>query len=89
MANSLVSPLLSTGKVVQTDTAIASYALLDHSVLANHALYDRFYFSTFATDGKIAPDAVFEGFMNEGKRLAVAVLRALSAARPDGGGGEG
>ena len=71
VANSLVSPLLATGKVVQTDTAIASYALLDHSVLANHALYDRFYFSTFATDGKIAPDAVFEGFMKEGKRLAV------------------
>ena len=55
---------MATDKVVQTDSTIASYALLDHSVLANHALYDRFYFSTFATDGKITPDAVFEGFMN-------------------------
>ena len=67
VANSTVSPLMSTDKVVQTDTAIATYALLDHSVLANHALYDRFYFSTFATDGSTTPEAAFESFM-EGDR---------------------
>jgi hypothetical protein len=64
VANSLVSPLMSTDKVVQTDPTIAAYALLDHSVLANHALYDRFYFSTIATDAKTTPDMVFENFMN-------------------------
>ena len=67
VANSTVSPLMNTDKVVQTDPAIASYTLLDHSVLANHALYDRFYFSTFATDGSTTPEAAFEAFM-EGDR---------------------
>ena len=67
VGNSQVSPLMSTGKVSQTDAAVAAYALLDHSVLANHALYDRFYFSTFATSGKVTPEAVFSEFM-EGKR---------------------
>jgi hypothetical protein len=76
VANSLISPLLTTGKVVQTDATIASYALLDHSVLANHALYDRFYFSTFATDGKVTPDTVFEGFLKSGKRLASQAYQA-------------
>ena len=64
VANSLVSPLMSTSQVTETDTAVASYALLDHSVLANHALYDRFYFSTMATDNKVTPDVVFEKFMD-------------------------
>lgn len=67
VANSLVSPLMSTDKVSQLDSSVAGYALLDHSVLANHALYDRFYFSTFATAGKTTPDTVFSEFM-EGKR---------------------
>jgi hypothetical protein len=64
VANSSVSPLMSTDKVVQTDSAVASYALLDHSVLANHALYDRFYFSTFATNRGNSPDTSFEKFMD-------------------------
>lgn len=80
VANSLISPLLATGKVVQTDTNMASYALLDHSVLANHALYDRFYFSTFATDAKITPDTVFQGFMNEGKLLPSQLFEAYLPA---------
>jgi len=68
VANSMVSPLMSTTKVIQTDVKVASYPLLDHSVLANHALYDRFYFSTFATVGTVTPDQVFSDFMN-GKRV--------------------
>lgn len=63
VANSQVSPMMSTDKVVQTDTTVASYALLDHSVLANHALYDNFYFSTFATVNKTTPEAMFDAFM--------------------------
>ena len=76
VANSIVPPLMNTNKVTQTDTTVASYALMDHSVLANHALYDRFYFSTFATDGKNTPDSVFEGFMRNGNRLAAQAFEA-------------
>ena len=64
VGNSLVSALMSTDKVKQTDSQVSANELLDHSVLANHALYDRFYFSTFATRGSEKPDAVFEEFMN-------------------------
>jgi hypothetical protein len=64
VGNSWVSPLMSTNRVNQTDSAIAPYAMLDHSVLANHALYDAFYFSTFATYGGIRPDVVFQNFMD-------------------------
>jgi hypothetical protein len=69
VGNSQVSPIMSTTKVNQTDTALASYALLDHSVLANHALFDRFYFSTFATTGTIKPDSMFENFMDGSRPL--------------------
>ena len=70
VANSLLHPLMSADKVIETNPGIASNTLLDHSVLANHALYDRFYFSTFATRGSTKPDAVFEQFMNGGTPLA-------------------
>ncbi len=69
VANSHASPLISTNKVTQSDPAVASYELLDHSVLANHALYDRFYFSTFATRGNATPAAVFEEFMDGSRPL--------------------
>ncbi|MEI6606160.1 MAG: pilus assembly PilX N-terminal domain-containing protein [Verrucomicrobiota bacterium] len=70
VGNSLVSPLMSTDKVRQTDKDVATNELLDHSLLANHALYDRFYFSTIATRGSETPDAVFEKFMNGTTPLA-------------------
>ena len=70
VGNSQVSPLMSTTKVSQQDTSVADEIMLDHSVLANHALYDRFYFSTFATRGNMTPEAVFEQFMNGGTPLA-------------------
>jgi hypothetical protein len=63
VANSWVHPMMSTDKVRQPDET-GTYDLLDHSVLANHALYDRFYFSTFATNGTLTPDKVFDNFMN-------------------------
>ncbi len=69
VANSIISPLMSTDKVNQIDSAVATYALLDHSVLANHALYDRFYFSTFATVGTVTPDKVFAEFMGGQRTL--------------------
>lgn len=70
VSNSLVSPLMGTDKVVQSDAAIATYALLDHSVLANHALYDGFYFSTFATvNNRTTPESMFEGFMDGSLKL--------------------
>lgn len=69
VSNSWVSPLMSTDKVVQTDASVATYALLDHSVLANHALYDGFYFSTFATVNKSSPETMFDGFMDGSLKL--------------------
>ncbi len=80
VGNSQVSPLMSTTKVNQTDPAMASYALLDHSVLANHALYDRFYFSSFATRGTVLPDSVFEQFMNGTTPLASQVFQSYLPA---------
>ena len=55
VGNSTASPQLSTSKV--SEPGPDGYNLLDHSVLANHALYDGFYFSTFATDGGTPADA--------------------------------
>lgn len=63
VGNSVASPLISTDKVVQADTAIATYQLLDHSFLANHALYDGYYFSTFATANQGTPETNFGKFM--------------------------
>lgn len=70
VSNSLLHPLMSADKVIETNASISTTALLDHSVLANHALYDRFYFSTFATRGATKPDAVFEEFMDGSAPLA-------------------
>ncbi|QTN32612.1 hypothetical protein HZ994_09795 [Akkermansiaceae bacterium] len=70
VGNSLLHPLMSANKVAEANPAIASNTLLDHSVLANHALYDRFYFSTFATRGTTSPDTVFEQFMEGTAPLA-------------------
>jgi len=64
VSNSLLHPLMSADKVIETNSSITSNPMLDHSVLANHALYDRFYFSTFATRDNETPDTVFEQFMN-------------------------
>ncbi len=70
VGNSLLHPLMSATKVTQTNTSVSANPLLDHSVLANHALYDRFYFSSFATRGSETPDAVFEKFVNGTAPLA-------------------
>ena len=71
VSNSLLHPLMSADKVIESNTAISANALLDHSVLANHALYDRFYFSTFATRGTtVTPDAAFNQFMDGSAPLA-------------------
>ena len=70
VSNSLLHPLMSSDKVIETNSSITTTPLLDHSVLANHALYDRFYFSTLATRGKETPDQVFEKFMNGTEPLA-------------------
>jgi hypothetical protein len=72
---------MSTDKVKQTDSQVASNELLDHSVLANHALYDRFYFSTFATRGSETPDTVFEKFM---KGTTPLPSQAFQPYRPGG-----
>ncbi len=81
VANSMVSPLMSTNKVTQTDTTIASYALLDQSVLANHAFYDRFYFSTFATYSNNPPATAFDGFINSTTPL---ISQSFQAYLPEG-----
>jgi hypothetical protein len=81
VANSRLHPLMSPDKVIETNTSIATTALLDHSFLANHALYDRFYFSTFARRGTTRADAVFEQFMNGTAPLA---LQAFEPYLPNG-----
>ncbi len=81
VGNSQVSPLMSTNRVSQTDSTIASYALLDQSVLANHALYDRFYFSTFATYAKSTPAVAFDNFMNTDTPL---ISQAYQPYLPEG-----
>jgi hypothetical protein len=69
VANSYSSPLISTEKFI--DAGVVDYPLLDHSVLANHAFYDNFYFSTFATyDSSNSPGDVFASFMDGSKPLA-------------------
>ncbi|MCX6877763.1 MAG: hypothetical protein NTW21_28720 [Verrucomicrobia bacterium] len=67
VGNSTASPLMHTNKV--SERGPDGYNLLDHSVLANHALYDGFYFSTFATDAG-SPVSVFNGFMAGTRALA-------------------
>lgn len=61
VANSSVSPLMSTTRV--SETGVTSYALLDHSVLANYALYDRFYFSSIAPVGSKTTANVLSDFL--------------------------
>jgi hypothetical protein len=64
IGNSLLHPLMSTEHVSQAGLSPYAYNFLDHSVLANHALYDGYYFSTIASRGTTQPDIVFEQFMN-------------------------
>ena len=81
VANSRLHPLMSPDKVIESNASIATTALLDHSFLANHALYDRFYFSTFARLGTTRADTVFEQFMNGTAPLA---LQAFEPYLPNG-----
>lgn len=81
VANSRLHPLMSPDKVIETNPNIATTALLDHSFLANHALYDRFYFSTFARRGSTRANTVFEEFMNGTAPLA---LQAFEPYLPNG-----
>ncbi len=63
VANSLATPLMNTNSAIQK-IAGSAYTYMDHSVLANHALYDRFYFSTFAQNRNSSPADAFENFMS-------------------------
>jgi hypothetical protein len=73
IGSSYVSPLMSTNSVLQT--GVTNYTLMDHSYLANHALYDKFYFSTFtAINGKSNQD-VFQGFMDNTLSLTSQVFQ--------------
>lgn len=79
VANSVATPLMSTNKVVET--GITTYALLDHSTLANHALYDKFYFSTIAPYGNKSAADVLDDFFNSTSPL---LNQAYTAYLPDG-----
>jgi hypothetical protein len=78
LANSAVSPLMSTA-MAKEDGAV-EYTLLDHSYLANHALYDGYYFSTFAKRGARAADAVFADFIARREPLATQCFEAWKPA---------
>jgi hypothetical protein len=67
VANSSVSPFMTTSRV--TETGVTSYALLDHSFLANYALYDRFYFSTIAPIGTKSANNVLTDFLDNRQPL--------------------
>ncbi len=64
VSNSRIAPNISTDQVKMPAVGATGYDLLDHGVLANHALYDRFYFSTFSRNGALDAGEVFEDFMN-------------------------
>ncbi len=81
IGNSYASPLIATNTVSQAAQAgMPSYALLDHSVLANHALYDRTYFSTFAPVGTATAVAGFTDFMTGKNPLRSQVFQAYLPA---------
>jgi len=69
IGNSLISPIMFTNGVRYDEAQTAPYTLLDHSTLANHALYDRFYFSTFANNGSLNSAESFENFINRSAPL--------------------
>lgn len=68
VANSAVSPLMST--TAAREDGRAEYTLLDHSYLANHALYDGYYFSTFAPQGQRTAGQAFADFAARKEPLA-------------------
>ncbi len=74
VGNSYASPLIETSKVLQSN--MAAYNLMDHSFLANHALYDGFYFSTFAPLGSKSAVDGFTDFMKDGKPLRSQLFQA-------------
>jgi hypothetical protein len=78
VGNSFASPLIDTNSVIQN--GVTSYALLDHSVLANHALYDRAYFSTFAPVGSTPAATGFTDFMGDNKPLRSQLFQAYLPA---------
>ncbi len=98
IANSYASPLLATSRVVDVG---ANNSRLDHSVLANHALYDSYFFSTIAPYGTKTVEAVFDDFMNnrspllnqsytaylpQGKTIATARTELINGGRPNNTG---
>ncbi len=74
VGNSYASPMIGTDTALQT--GVASYTLMDHSFLANHALYDGSYFSTFAPVGNRSAADEFTGFMKEGRPLRSQLFQA-------------
>jgi hypothetical protein len=67
VGNSYASPLISTNRAIES--VLASYSFLDHSILANHALFDTFYFSTIAPIDAKRTDEVLTDFLNQKKPL--------------------
>ena len=81
IGNSYASPLIATTTASQAAQAgMPNYELLDHSVLANYALYDRTYFSTLAPVGTASAVAGFTDFMNGKKPLRSQVFQAYLPA---------
>ncbi|MEO5713730.1 MAG: hypothetical protein ABIT37_09610 [Luteolibacter sp.] len=78
VGNSYASPLIGTDTVLQT--GMAAYTLMDHSFLANHALYDGFYFSNFAPVGTKSAADGFTDFMKNGKPLRSQLFEAYLPA---------
>jgi len=95
VANSRVSPLMSTDKVIQG--GVTTYDLLDQSVLANHAFYDKFFFSTMSAMGDKPLEKVLGSFLDgtaplwsqslqaylpEGRTAAAAATELVTAGQP-------
>jgi hypothetical protein len=81
LANSKVSPLMAT--ISARQEGVAEYVLLDHSYLANHALYDGHYFSTIAKQGERGAETVFADFVARREPLATQCFEPWSPAGAD------
>ncbi|MBK1833740.1 hypothetical protein [Roseibacillus ishigakijimensis] len=81
IGNSGVSPLMNTDRVIESNDQVSGFPLLDHSVLANHALYDGFYFSSVVDHGARTSEDIWSDYVEKGEPL---LSQSLKLHLPNG-----